>query len=156
MIRRLPALPNTRILRAQRGRQIPNPFTPRTMRTLSFEPDDRRYERIYALLVTGAPNKDRHAMRIHGEILDKLEAIGQVKPAQDDKGEPRPHMRDELRFYVTVSGGDVVIEEAAYELIKQRCVDAIPGVHVSLSRDLEKTIVWLEGLPKQDAKAATA
>ena len=125
------------------------------MRTLSFEPDDRRYERIYAVLVTGTPNRDRRAAKLHGETLDRFEAIGQEKSAVDAQtGEPRPYKPDEIRFYVTVAGGSVVLEEEAYEQVKERCVAAIPTMHPALSREFERAIEWLEGLPKQDATAA--
>ncbi len=120
------------------------------MRTLSFEPDSTSYERIYAILVTGDPVRDRGQAKLHGDVLDKLEKIGQVKPAVDLEGNPREFKRDELRFYVTVTGGDVVLEEAEYQFVKDRCTAAFPGIHVSLTRSLDRAITWLEGLPKQE------
>lgn len=125
-----------------------------TVRVLSFSLDDRKYERIYGWCVTGAPIKDRTQSKVHGAVLDKLEGIGQVKPPVDEKtGQPREFLRDEIRFYVTVMGGRVVLEEAEYELVVERVTAAIAGVHPSLSRDYEKTLSWLESLPKLDAAA---
>ncbi len=126
------------------------------MRTLSFEPDDSKYELIYSLMVTGDPVRDRSQAKIHGDTCDKLEAIGQVKPAVDQQtGVERPHKRDELRFRVTVFGGDVTVEEEGYRMIVDRCTAAFPGIHVSKSRDLDRTLTWLEAIPKQEPAAVT-
>lgn len=121
------------------------------MRTLSFEPDDRRFEQLYAVMIAGEPVRERSQGKLHGAVLDKMERIGQVKPAVNEAGDPRPHKADELRFYITVAGGEVVLEEAEYELLKARCVAAFTWVHVSLTRRLEGALDWLESLPKQDA-----
>ena len=128
------------------------------MRTLTFKPGDRSYDRsydrIYAVLVTGESVKDRAEGKTHGAVLDRLEAIGSLIPLVDADDKPRPAKRDELRFYETLSGGAVVLEEAEYELVKDRMTLAIRGSHVSLSRETERIVVWLEQLPKQDAGAA--
>ena len=152
--RRLTGLPDRTIL--VRHRKSLNFYRPNTMRTLSFDPTDRRYERIYAVLVTGEPVKDRTEGKTHGAVLDKLENIGQPIPLTDENDKPRPAKRGELRFYETVGGGTVGLEEAEYELVKDRMTLAIRGSHVSLSRETERIVAWLEGLPKQDAVAAPA
>lgn len=126
------------------------------MRVLTFDPDDRKYERIYGWLVTGRPVTDRRAAKIHGAILDKFEAIGQVKPPVDEQGKVREFLSaDELRFYVTVSGGTIELDEVQYDMVKERVEGAVAGIHPSLTREYERCLEWLESLPKQEtAKAA--
>ena len=119
------------------------------MRALIFEPESSSYERIYACLVTSPLQlRDRGQQKLHGLILDKLEAIGQVKPAVNlQTGEIRPHLTDELRFWITVSGGAVVLENEEWAMVKEHCESCVPLLHKSLSRSLEKTLMWLETLP---------
>lgn len=126
------------------------------MRTLTFEPEDSRYELLHAILVTGTPNRDRRAGKVHAETCDKFEAIGQAKPALDDAGNPRPFRDTDIRFFVTVSGGTLVLEDEAYDLLLARALAAIPTVMPHKSRDLERTLAWLEGLPKEEAQPAKA
>lgn len=126
------------------------------MRTLTFEPEDSRYELLHAILITGPPNRDRRSGKVHGDVCDKLEAIGQVKPLRDDHGVSRPHRDEDLRFYITVSGGDVVLEDEGFDLVVARAVAAVPTVLPHKSRDLERMLAWLEGLPKQDPRPVKA
>lgn len=126
------------------------------MRTLVFEPDDKRYERIYGWMVSGQPLRDRGQARIHASVCDKLEAIGQQRLPVDEKGDPRPYKPDELRFYVTVTGGAVVLEEAEYEMVQQRTEAAISTIHPSLTRDYERALAFLESVVKEDAKPTPA
>lgn len=124
------------------------------MRTLRFEPDSRKFERLYACCI-GSPMqlRDRGQQKLHGAILDKLETIGQVKPPVDAQtGVPRDFIPDEVRFYVTVAGGAIVLEDAEYELLKSLTEATIPVMHKSLTRELEATLTWLEGLPQETAR----
>ncbi len=118
------------------------------MRTLSFEASDRRYELLYAWLVQGAPLRDRGQAKLHGLVLDKLEAIGQVKPPLDPTtGQPRPYLSDEIRFFATPSGGKVCLEDAEWEVAKERAASAVGVIHPALSREYERIVSWLESLP---------
>lgn len=125
----------------------------RGMRTLSFDPVDRRYENLYASVVQGEPNRTRDGLRTHAALCTKLERIGQVKPAIDERGEPRDFKQDELRFYVTVSGGVIVLEEEEYREAVSRATKAMEWFHASRSRELDDLLTWLEALPKQEATA---
>jgi hypothetical protein len=126
------------------------------VRTLHFEPDSRKYERLYGcLMVAPIQLRDRQEQRTHGSLLDKLEAIGQVKPAIDvNTGKVRDFMPDELRFMVTVTGGEIVLEDAEYEIAKRFCDACVPVIHHSLSRELERTLAWLDALPQEAAAVA--
>ena len=126
------------------------------MRTLEFGPGDHRYERLYASLVTGNPERERKRNKLLGEVTDKLETIGVIKPAVDvNTGKPREHTPDEIRFYVAPEGGVLVLEEDTYEIAVARAKGAIEtGVHPGLAREFEDTLAWLESLPKQDAVPA--
>ena len=126
------------------------------MRTLQFEPGDHRYERAYACFVTGNPEKDRKRNKLLGELTDKWEMIGVVKPKIDPvTGKPEDHGPDDIRFYVAPEGGTFVLEEDAYDIAVHRVKSAIEvGVHPGLSRQFEDTLAWLESLPKQDAVPA--
>lgn len=135
------------------------------MRTLVFEPLDARYERLYASLVNALPGVggnpgqgfvSRQAQKVHGKLLDKLESIGQQKAPVDASGAVRPYFPDELRFYITVAGGTLLLEEEEYRTAKERCEAMVPHVHPTHSRALERTITWLEGLPEQSASDVAA
>ena len=126
------------------------------MRTLEFEPGDHRYERLYACFVTGNPERERKRNKLLGEVTDKMETIGVVKPAVDaNTAKPREHTPDEIRFYICPEGGALVLEEDAYDIAVGRARGAIEtGVHPGLAREFEDTLAWLESLPKQDAVPA--
>lgn len=126
------------------------------MRTLSFDPTDRKYDYLYQACVFGDAPKDRTAGKVLGALLDKFERIGQGVPLVDDKGAPRDLGRGEVRLWETVSGGDVVLEEAEYDLLVARALAMIPTTKPAFVRDMERALAWLETLPKQDAAALAA
>lgn len=127
------------------------------MRVLHFEPDSYLYEDIYTSVITPRPRASRAENKIHGTLCDKLEAIGQVKPAIDlTTGKPREHQRDEVRYYISVDGGRVVLEDAEWTLAKQ-CVEAvIPQCHPALSRRFEAAMTFLEGIAETKPDALVA
>lgn len=128
------------------------------MRTLHFDPDSRKYQRLYACLVSGVKtNNSREEGRTHGALLDKLETIGQIKPPiNPDTGAPRDFFDGEVRFYVTVTGGVIVLENAEWRMAVDHCTACIPRIHAALSRELEQTLAWLEALPEEQPKPAAA
>lgn len=118
---------------------------------LEFDPGDLRYERLYAAIINSPEfPRDRNEAKAVGKLLDKLECIGAVKPAQDREGNRRPHVRDELRLYETVLGGTVTLETRDHELCVKHVMACIPRTPNVLQRGLEDVLVMLE------AVAATA
>lgn len=126
------------------------------MRTLTFDPTDRKYEVIYQTCVFGDAPKDRTEGKALGSVCDKFEAIGQLVPLLDDKGRARQPNRNEIRLYETVGGGVVVLEEAEYDLLVRRVTAAIPTTIPGHVREMERALSWLELLPKHAAKAVEA
>lgn len=145
---------------ASQFRKLQRDLNRRTrVRVLTFEPDDERFERVYGAVISQHPglsgNRDRREQRTHGKLLDKLETIGQLRPAIDvQKGEERDYLDGEVRLYVTHTGGAVVLEEEEYRMAVERCDKVIPYLHPSLSRSHEQTMTWLEGIKEQAAAAA--
>jgi hypothetical protein len=118
------------------------------MRILKFQPTARSFDLCYQAAIFSNVQLDRAGLKTHGAILDKLEAIGQVKPAVDmQTGKERAYLPDEVRIWQTIAGGDVVLENAEWELLKTLLVAAIPNVGKSLTRELDATITYVEGLP---------
>lgn len=133
------------------------------VRTLAFDPLDSRYERLYGVLINAIPgvgNQNRAEQKAHGRLLDKLEEIGQVKQMPDPRtGILRDPTPDERAFYITVSGGTVIVDEEEYRLAVARATANIPLIDPALSRPLERMMTWLESLPEQslaDVTKATA
>lgn len=120
------------------------------MRTLAFDPTDRKYDFAYQSCVYGEPPKDRTEGKLLGVVTDKLERIGQLVPLKDDKGNLRSPNRNEIRLYDTPGGGIVVLEEAEYDLLVRRVTGVIPTTIPAFARDVERTLAWLEALPRQD------
>ena len=151
--RGLPAIPNRRSLVLRRRSAALTIYARGTVRTLSFDPTDRKYEFCYNACVYGDAPKDRLDGKLLGVVLDKLEVVGQLVPLKDEKGNPRSPTKNEIRLYDTPGGGRVVLEEAEYDLLVRRVTAIIPTTMPAFARDVERTLSWLEGLEKQDAAA---
>lgn len=130
------------------------------MRILTFDPTDPKYDILYTALIsqtpTGSTNPTRSEQKVHGKLLDKLEAIGQVRTPTDNEGKPRAFLRDEVKLYETVGGGRVILEEEEYRMCKQRAENIIPYLHPAKSREHERMMCWLEALPEVPAGEVTA
>lgn len=113
------------------------------MRTLHFEPNSALYERLYICLMLSPAALAKNELRPFGRLVGALESIGQVRAPTNDDGTPREFIENELRFYVTVQGGDVTIEESQYDLAKKHADASIPTIHKSKARELDALIDYL-------------
>lgn len=127
------------------------------MRQLTFNcstDDDRDFELVYQSLLFSPLPVAANERKAHGELLDKLERIGERKQLYEADGvTKRDYRRDEIRLYVT-SGGTVSLSEAEYDLMKrhvQAMADA-PGFPKSACRAIDALIGRLETLEKLDAQ----
>ncbi len=125
------------------------------MYTMRFEPTSRYYERVYAAAVTGEAPKDRPERKALSAALDKLERIGQPLPFLDlATGKSREKIRGEVTLYESVSGGDVELENAEFDVLKHRTLEQCKGAHPSLVRETEALEAWLEAIVKDTAATA--
>ncbi len=130
------------------------------MRTLQFDPLSRRFDITYSALVQSpVPLNGSTERKLQGELLDRLEGIGQLKPAVDALGNPREHKRDELQLFECVGGGSIAVSDPEYDLLKRHVVATIdaPGFPKAWSRDGQKCLDWLTELkPDEELKSADA
>lgn len=124
--------------------------------TLDFDPGDPKYERLYAACchLSQKNPTDRKEQKVNNSLLDKLESVGRPIPALDDKGMVRAHRRSELKFYETVAGGVLVLEQAEYDMAKEHMLSAIPMVHRQVGAEHEAAMAWLEAVKGQEPRAA--
>ena len=119
------------------------------MRTLNFEPGGRAFDLCYHALIFSPLPVQRNELRTHGVILTKLEAIGQVRLPVDKDGAVREFGPDELRLFMCVQGGTVVLEDAEWDFLKRHMDATVPNVNKALSRDLDRALDWLEKIPAE-------
>jgi hypothetical protein len=132
------------------------------MRILPFaptSPTEKAYELVYQSLLFSPLPVQGNERKVHGEVLGKLEAIGELKPMLDADGKtPREYGRDEIRLYHCPAGGSVTLTEAEYDLVK-RHVAAIadaPTFPKASSRAIDALIDTLDKLPKVEPEATAA
>lgn len=127
--------------------------------TLDFNPGDVRYERIYAACshLSRKQPADRREQKLNNALLDKLLQIGTLIPALDAQtGAEREHKRDELRFYETKGGGQIVLEQAERDLALEHMTSAIPQVHRQAGASHAEAHDWLEKLVGEEPKPKEA
>lgn len=121
------------------------------MRVVRFEPSSRRYEIAYQALLFSPLPVHANERKAHGEILSKLEAIGQLKQMYDGQGAPRGYGPDEVRLYVCVSGGMVLLTEAEWDLLKRHIVAMVeaPTFSKSLLREGDALVEYVTTIPPE-------
>jgi hypothetical protein len=123
------------------------------MRTLQFDPLSRQFDITYSALVQSPlPLNGSTERKLQGELLDRLEGIGQLKPALDGLGNPREHKRDELQLFECVGGGSIAVSDPEYDLLKRHIVATVDSANFpkAWSRDGQRCVDWIEGV-KPDA-----
>lgn len=118
------------------------------MRTLTFAPNDLRFDLMYSSLVQSplALNGSTERKTQIG-ILEKFEAIGTLILVRDQKTqEDRLPKKNELSLYETLTGGDIELTDPEYDLLKKHATatinaDAFPKAY---SREGQKIIDGFE------------
>lgn len=126
------------------------------MRTLVFQPDSKHYEQLYWALIMSPLPPTKEDLPVLAAVLPKVRAIGQIKPAIDNQGNPRKHLTDEVKFYVTVAGGDVNLEEQEYQWAMKHADAAIAGVHKGAAEDYFTMLEYVKSVEKWDATPSPA
>ncbi len=126
------------------------------MRTISFDPSSKRYELAYQSLLFSPLPVQGNERKVHGELLDKLEKIAQLKQMYDGQNQPREYGPDEIRLYASIQGGDVLLTEPEFSLLKRHVTamaDA-PTFSKVMSREMDALIEYLETVPKNAEEPA--
>ena len=129
------------------------------MRTLLFEPASKRFERLYWVLVMSPLAMQTNELVLQTDLLRNFHAIGHVKRAVDALGVPRDHLADEVRFYITHTGGSIRVNGTEYEYLKKHAQACVQIIHKSIADELRDVIECLNALkeePEVTAKAPDA
>ena len=123
------------------------------MRVLIFGAGNRQYEIAYQALLFSPVPVQRTERKVHGELLDKLEAIGEPKPVLDAAGQPRAYGPDEVMLYVCPLGGSVRLSEAEYDVLTRHVTAIVDGptFQKALLREADRLVDYLEKLPAESA-----
>jgi len=119
------------------------------MRTLQFDPLSRRFDITYSALVQSPlPLNGSTERKLQGELLDRLEGIGQLKPALNPDGTTREHKRDELQLFECVGGGSITISDPEYDLLKRHVVATVDAANFpkAWSREGQRCMDWITEL----------
>lgn len=112
------------------------------MRRLDFEPGDhdKRFILCYQALCFAEAPLPRNELRLHGDILRKMEGIGQI--ANPNKPDDQPYM------YRCVGGGEIIVSEIEYAIIKRFLAKFLDQVIRALSREMDRALEWIESVPE--------
>lgn len=112
------------------------------MRRLNFEPNDgdRRYIIVYQALCFADAQLARNELMVHGTLLQKMEGIGQI-------ANPERSM-DQAPLYRCVGGGEILVTEVEYAMVKRFLTKFLDTISRSLSRELNRAYEWIESVPE--------
>lgn len=125
------------------------------MRVVHFEPASKRYEIAYQSLLYSPLPIAKHERKTHGSALSKLESIGQVRPIINGAtGEGREPGPDDVRLYVSVTGGDLALEEAEWDLLARHVEATVqsPTFAKALLREADAFLDALAASPPVEAR----
>lgn len=119
------------------------------MRRLDFDPgdDERRFILLYWSLCNSPAELPRNEVRAHGDLLTKLEGIGQIS----NPGRPELAPAE----YRCVGGGNILVTESEYAVAKRFVNKALDIVNRAFSREMDRLMTWLDNAPEvkeQEAK----
>jgi hypothetical protein len=112
------------------------------MRRLDFDPGDadRRYMLLYWCLCNSPAELARNEVRPHGELLSKLEGIGQIA----NPGRPQMAPAE----YRCIGGGNVMVTEIEFTLAKRFASRGLEIVSRTWSREMDRLLTWLDYIPE--------
>lgn len=119
------------------------------MRRLVFEPNDhqKRFVLCYQSLCFAEAPLPRNELRPHGDLLRKLEGVGQV--ANPNRAET------DVTLYRCIGGGEVIVTEVEYRILKRFLNSFVDKVSRVLSREMDATLEWIDNVSElPEPKAA--
>lgn len=123
------------------------------MRILIFEPAGVMYDLCYqSLLLSPHPIQNRADQRTHATLLTEMEKLGQKGAFVPSPLNPAV----QFQSFTCPTGGELYLEDAEWERLK-RDVEATayaPWFSKTFSRDMERTMTYLETLPAVERKDA--
>ncbi len=115
-----------------------------------------RYRILHQTLLYSPLQLKREELLTHGRLVEALQAIGTLDPrSEPTEDNPEPV----VAYNLIESGGDIVIDESQYGLLKRHVAGMIGSFKKSLSLEVAATIDWLDLLEERQladlAKATT-
>lgn len=97
-----------------------------TVRAITFLPQhptgrpDREYDITYqSLMSSPLPLRGSTERKLHGELVSRLEALGQPRTPLDGAGNPRAIRPDELQLFDCPAGGTLELSDPEYDFLSR-------------------------------------
>lgn len=109
------------------------------MKVLSFAPGNKHYDLLSQALVFSPEKVEKADLASYVKLTKKLKAIGTVKNV-----DPKP---EDILVYHAPNGGEVVLEDAEFAILKRHFDATIPTFHKAIAEEVFGCAEWLDALP---------